>query len=135
MLTISRVALEAFIQRARDEAPIESCAYFAGSDGIVKEMIPMTNIDKSAEHFSFDPKEQFAAVRTARSKNLTLLAVCHSHPASPARMSAEDIRLANDPSMRYIIHSLSDNVTRCFAYGNNNTIVEEDIHIIAEERR
>lgn len=34
-------------------------------------------------------------------------AVYHSHPATPARPSAEDIRLANDPSISYVIVSLA----------------------------
>lgn len=128
MLTIKNSVMDAFIQHARKEAPIEACAYFSGADGYVMEMIPMTNIDKSADHFAFDPKEQFSAMRLARVRDLTLLAVCHSHPASPARMSAEDIRLAIDTSVHYIIHSLMDNETRCFFFKSSDSFVEEDIY-------
>src|SRR5665811_1505202 len=93
---------------------LEACGYLAGEGAEVKEYIIMTNTDKSAEHFSFDPKEQFAAVKTARVKGQTLIAVCHTHPASLARMSQEDIRLANDPSVKYVILSLLDGNIACF---------------------
>jgi proteasome lid subunit RPN8/RPN11 len=37
-----------------------------------------------------------------------MLAVHHSHPASPARPSVEDIRLALTPDVLYTILSLQD---------------------------
>jgi proteasome lid subunit RPN8/RPN11 len=68
----------------------------------------MTNIDHSPEHFSFDPKEQFAAVRYARMSGLEIIGNWHSHPQSPSRPSQEDIRLAYDPTISYWILSLAD---------------------------
>ena len=59
------------------------------------------------EHFSFEPAEQFATVRQMRAAGVRLRAVYHSHPATPARPSPEDIRLANDPSLSYVIVSLA----------------------------
>jgi proteasome lid subunit RPN8/RPN11 len=41
-----------------------------------------------------------------RKNGWTLLGNFHSHPATPARPSAEDIRLAFDPSLSYVIISL-----------------------------
>ena len=35
-----------------------------------------------------------------------IVGVYHSHPASPARLSQEDVRLANDPQLYYVIISL-----------------------------
>jgi proteasome lid subunit RPN8/RPN11 len=54
------------------------------------------------------PEDQFNAIKDIRKKGLTLLGNFHSHPASPARPSAEDIRLAFDPSLSYIIISLKN---------------------------
>jgi proteasome lid subunit RPN8/RPN11 len=54
------------------------------------------------------PEEQFAAVKDMRAAGLKLLAIWHSHPASPARMSAEDMRLAYTPDIVYVIVSLAD---------------------------
>ena len=36
-----------------------------------------------------------------------MLCVWHSHPATPARMSAEDLRLAYTPDVAYLITSLA----------------------------
>ena len=66
----------------------------------------MTNTDQSPEHFSFDPVEQFQVLRAARAEGLSVIANYHSHPASPARPSVEDIRLAYDSNILYFIASL-----------------------------
>ena len=54
------------------------------------------------------PEEQFAVIKDMRSKGLEMLAIYHSHPASPARPSPEDIRLAFTPGVIYVIVSLQD---------------------------
>ena len=107
MLKIERQVLEQMIRDARARAPIEACGYLGGSDGVVRSAHPLTNVDNSDEHFSFDPEEQFAAVRAMRERGEKLMAVYHSHPRTPARPSAEDIRLAYDPSLFYLIVSLA----------------------------
>ncbi|MBR1687778.1 MAG: M67 family metallopeptidase [Prevotella sp.] len=96
------------IEQARRDAPLETCGYLLGTDDTVTENYWMENIDHSAEHFSFAPKDQFAALKYARQKGLRILANWHSHPASPSRPSQEDLRLANDPNIRYAILSLAD---------------------------
>jgi proteasome lid subunit RPN8/RPN11 len=55
-----------------------------------------------------DPKEQFAVVKDLRAKGLSMLAVYHSHPETPARPSEEDIRLALTPDISSVIVSLAD---------------------------
>jgi len=105
-MKIRKAVLEELINHAKKEAPLEACGYLAAKDGAIAASYAMTNTDKSAEHFSFDPKEQFSAVRDARRKGLEICAVYHSHPDSPARPSEEDIRLAYDRRMLYVIVSL-----------------------------
>ena len=107
MLKILQKDLDLIVEQARKEAPLEACGYLAGKDGAVTKVIPMTNADASSEHFSFLPKEQFAALKKARAESLSLIGVYHSHPASPARPSEEDIRLALDPTVSYLIVSLA----------------------------
>lgn len=108
MLQIPISVKEQIIDQALQELPNEACGYLAGSGETVTAMIPMTNADQSPEHFSFIPAEQFKAVKEARAKGLDLIAVYHSHPQSPARLSAEDLRLANDPKMIYLVVSLME---------------------------
>ena len=108
MITITPEAYNSVLAQAQGDVPNESCVYLLGTDKeTVTENYPMTNIDHSPEHFSFDPKEQFAAIKYARSKGLVVVGNWHSHPATPSRPSEEDIRLAFDPNILYFILSLA----------------------------
>ena len=98
---------EKIIEHSRREMPLEACGYLGGKGRTVVEANSLTNIDQSGEHFSFDPKEQFDAVLTMRKKKQRAVAVYHSHPETPARPSQEDIRLAIDPEIIYVIVSLA----------------------------
>lgn len=106
-MNIKASVINELISHARAEAPVEACGYLAGSDDLVTTAFRLRNVDASPEHFSFEPAEQFAVVRRMRAEGVRLKAVYHSHPATPARLSQEDIRLANDPSLSYVIVSLA----------------------------
>jgi len=110
--------------------PIEACGYLAGKNGEISESFPMSNIDKSPEHFSFDPKEQFKVIKAARAKGLELIVVYHSHPASPARLSKEDLRLAYDPNTIHLIYSLLNQEIKAFKVVNGD-IKEEAIEVLS----
>ncbi len=107
-MQIRKEIIEQLLRQARIEAPLEACGYLLSLGGIVTASYALTNIDHSSEHFSFDPAEQFLALKDVRSKGLEICAVYHSHPASPARPSAEDIKLAHDPDTLYVIISLAE---------------------------
>ena len=125
-VTITESAYQSILAQAQKDAPVESCGYLLGTDKeTATENYPMTNIDHSEEHFSFDPKEQFAALRYARKQGLQILANWHSHPASPSRPSEEDIRLANDPTIRYAILSLLNGDIRLNSFSIRNGKVED----------
>lgn len=106
---------------------MEACGYLAERDAVVREVISLSNADASAEHFSLDPAEQFAALRRIRADGLELKGVYHSHPATPARPSTEDLRLANDPDLSYVIVSLAagDPVIKSFRIQNGLATEEE----------
>ena len=55
-----------------------------------------------------DPAQQFDAVRNCREEGLRIRAVYHSHPETAAYPSAEDIKLACDPDLSYVIVSLAE---------------------------
>ena len=107
-MTLSKDVYQALIEHAKSLAPIESCGYLAGKEQRLLRFFPMINKDNREDHFSFDPKEQFQVVKEARADELDLLAVYHSHPKSPARLSAEDVSLFNDEQMLYLILSLNE---------------------------
>lgn len=129
-MKIEQSVIDEIIRQASQEAPDESCGYLLGKDDVVMENYPMENIDHSPEHFSFAPKEQFAALRYARQHGLKILANWHSHPASPSRPSQEDLRLANDPTIRYAILSLLDGKPNLNSFKIvKGEVVEKEIHL------
>jgi proteasome lid subunit RPN8/RPN11 len=111
-IIIPRPIFHALVEQARKEAPIEACGILGGRGDRRGDRIevfhPMTNTDHSADHFLMDPGEQFKVAKVLRAAGQRMLAVHHSHPASPARPSAEDIRLALTPDVLYTILSLQD---------------------------
>lgn len=132
-MIIPQNIIDELISQAQQDAPNETCGYLLGTSSedadIVTENYEMENIDHSPEHFSFNPKDQFAALKYARSKGLKILANWHSHPASPSRPSQEDIRLANDPTIRYAILSLHEGVHLNSFKIINGEIVDKEVHL------
>ena len=129
-MKIPQDIIDELIAQARKDAPNESCGYLLGIGDEVTENYWMENIDHSPEHFSFAPKDQFAALRYARSKGLKILANWHSHPATPSRPSQEDLRLANDPKIRYAILSLLNDEPRLNSFKIlNGEIIDKEAHL------
>lgn len=93
----------------RGELPFEACGLLAGveKDGnyYIEEFYCLSNRDKSTDHFSMMPEEQFRAIRDMREKGYELLGNFHSHPRTAALPSGEDIRLAYDTHLVYLIFS------------------------------
>ena len=130
---IGKEIIDKLVEQARQDAPNETCGYLLGTSGpdgnVVTEHYWMENIDHSSEHFSFAPKDQFAALRYAREHGLKILANWHSHPASPSRPSQEDLRLANDPNIRYAILSLHKGIHLNSFKIQNGEIVDKEVHL------
>ena len=116
MLKIKKKVMTALYDHATRELPNEACGYLAGKDNLICKHYELTNMDQSEVHFSMDPKEQFAAVKDMRDQGLKLSGVYHSHPAGPTHPSAEDIKLAHDPDIIYVIVSLADNKSIASAF-------------------
>lgn len=119
------------IERARTDAPIETCGYLGEKEGAVSGLYPLRNLDAAEDHFTLDPVEQFAAIRAMRAAGESLRAVYHSHPASPARLSEEDLKFTNDPEVSYVIISLlpPEPVIRSFRVADGQ-IHEEPVRIL-----
>ena len=108
MLKIPENIHNDLIAHAKEGFPLEVCGILGGVGDTVSAIYRMTNTDASNEHFMMAPKEQFAVVKDLRAKGMVMLAVYHSHPESPARPSAEDIKLALTPDVSYVIISLAE---------------------------
>ncbi len=126
MLTITSKIIAAIIDQAENELPFEACGYLAADGDIVTTHFPLRNIDQARDHFNMDPAEQFQAVKAMREKGLKLCAVYHSHPETPARPSDEDLKLAYDPTISYVIISMaaSEPVVKSFIIKNGEATPE-----------
>lgn len=135
---------EAMAAYAKNGLPNEVCGLIAGhveaEEGakVIEKVYFTANADGSREHFSIDPREQLSAVKDMRANGLVPLGNFHSHPETPARPSAEDIRLAYDPSASYLILSLMEEkpVLKAFHIENGVVSPEEvtDEEVTNEER-
>ncbi|MCD8325046.1 MAG: M67 family metallopeptidase [Clostridiales bacterium] len=100
------------VEFAKAKAPEEACGLIAGTQTDTEKRIEkvyfLTNIDHNSEHFSMDPAEQLIAVKDMRKLGYKPLGNWHSHPQTPSRPSAEDIRLVYDRMASYLILSLAD---------------------------
>ena len=128
-IEIPKDIIQAIYEQGEKEAPIEACGYLGGKDGKVTSRYPMYNVDQDPEHFSMDPREQFKVLKEARAVGESLIAVYHTHPASPARPSEEDLRLANDPTISYIIASLHEG----HSIKSFRILKEPEIKVVTEE--
>jgi proteasome lid subunit RPN8/RPN11 len=135
MLRIEKRIVERIASHARRELPLEACGYLAGNDGTVTAHREMANADASAEHFSFHVREQFAVLKEVRSKGMKILAVYHSHPTTPARPSNEDIALAHDPEVSYVIISLVGGSEDIRSFRIADGVVEHEVLVVTGDEQ
>lgn len=112
MIILKEEQIKDLFAYCNEGLPNESCGLLAGiiEDEVktVTQIYYLKNIDQSPEHFSMDINEQFKVISQIRKNNLQLIGNFHSHPSTPSRPSEEDIRLAFDPKLSYVIISLQD---------------------------
>jgi len=131
ILQIEQKILTAMQAHGRREEPNEACGYLAAKDGIVSRHFELTNIDAAPDHYSMDPAEQFATIHQIREEGMQVAGVYHTHPETPARPSMEDIRLAYDPDLIYVIVSLMAGVEPVLAYKmNKGEVIKVDLQLI-----
>ena len=130
-ISLPKTIIEEIRNQALEEIPNEACGYLIGQNGSAQILHKMTNADSSPEHFSFSPDEQFAALKKARALDKELVAVYHSHPVTPPRMSNEDIRLANDPEAVYVIYAVATEGIKAFKVTQEKEVIDIDIKVIS----
>ncbi len=111
--------------------PNEACGILGGIGPDIKEIYKMTNIENSSVTYMMDPAEQFKIMKIIRMNNLSLTAIFHSHPSSPAYPSPKDTSLAFYEDSFYVIISISDKLpeTKAFSIKRQKEIQEVEILI------
>lgn len=111
-VTISQEHYWQIIEHGRRSLPLECCGLMGGKKtpaGFeILSIYEMQNLDNSGQHFSMDPKEQFAMMKQMRKAGHELVGLYHSHPSTPSRPSEEDKNLAYDEKLLYAILSLME---------------------------
>lgn len=133
MLSLSQSHLDAMIEQAKSAHPIESCGLIAGPCGSDKalEMIPMINSAESEVYFRFDSKQQFRVWREMDDKDQEPVVIYHSHSASRAYPSRDDLAFSVSPRTHHVIVSTAPEhqfEVRSYRYINGRA-VEETIKI------
>jgi proteasome lid subunit RPN8/RPN11 len=108
MLKIPISLYREIVDHAREGLPLEVCGILAGLDGRISAVYRISNIDRSSEHFTMDPREHAEIMESLQARGLEMTAFYHSHPKGPQCPSAEDIRLAFYPDVFTVIASLEE---------------------------
>jgi [CysO sulfur-carrier protein]-S-L-cysteine hydrolase len=100
---------EQMLEHAREEAPNECCGILGGKDDEAMTLYRATNAEQSPLRYTLDPNDLFRITfREIPERDEEMLAIYHSHTASPAYPSQTDINLATYPDAVYLILSLAD---------------------------
>ena len=106
-LHITRAALAEIERQAAAEHPREACGVVAAASDstLASRVIALRNQAASETWFSFEPREQLRVWRELDERDEQCQVIYHSHTASEAWPSRDDIALASDPAVHYLIVS------------------------------
>lgn len=107
-LTISRPLATRLLFEAQKHPDVEICGLLAGERGQPVALYPVANRAPDPERsFLMDEQQQLDAMRQMRESGQDLLAIYHSHPASPPEPSARDLEELGYPDALLLIISLN----------------------------
>jgi [CysO sulfur-carrier protein]-S-L-cysteine hydrolase len=108
-MRIPRSIFEQMLEHAREEVPNECCGILGGRDGEATTLYRATNAEQSPLRYTLDPNDLFRITfREIPENDEEMVAIYHSHTASPAYPSQTDINLATYPDSTYLILSLAE---------------------------
>jgi proteasome lid subunit RPN8/RPN11 len=108
-MKVPRSIYDQMLEHAREEAPNECCGIVGGKDGEATTLYRAANAEQSPLRYTLDPNDLFRITfREIPERGEEMLAIYHSHTASPAYPSQTDINLATYPDAIYLILSLAD---------------------------
>jgi proteasome lid subunit RPN8/RPN11 len=89
-VVVRKGVVEALVAHARDEAPGECCGLLIGHRGAIVRAVRARNARPGPRTYLIDPRDHFAAIRSARSEGMDIVGFYHSHPASAPEPSPTD---------------------------------------------
>ena len=109
-LAIPAAVAGEMLAHARTALPHEACGMLAGrlAEGRVTAFHPARNAHASPLRYSVHPEDLVRIVLGIEAAGEDLVAVFHSHTASPAVPSATDVRDARYPDALHVLATLSD---------------------------
>jgi [CysO sulfur-carrier protein]-S-L-cysteine hydrolase len=108
-MQIPKAIYDQMLDQAREEAPNECCGILGGKDGAASTMYRATNAEQSPLRYTLDPNDLYRiSFQEIPENDEEMLAIYHSHTASPAYPSQTDINLATYPDSIYLILSLAE---------------------------
>ena len=100
------------VAHAKSERPNECCGVLAGTIdaerniACVQKQYALVNEAASPREYLSEPRSMFRAVKDMRGHGCEMLAIYHSHPASPAIPSRTDLERSYGPEVLNLIISL-----------------------------
>ncbi len=104
-LEVRQAVLDELIAHARAEAPNECCGVLIGIGHRIERSVRARNTLESPTRYQIDPRDQIAAMRSARERGESVLGFYHSHPNSAPMPSPTDRLEAAYPGHCYLIVS------------------------------
>ncbi|MFE8644304.1 Mov34/MPN/PAD-1 family protein [Sphingomonas sp. NCPPB 2930] len=109
MLFLTPELADAVTRHALAAHPVEACGLIAGLPGEhPARRVPLRNAADASDAFRFDSREQLTVWRELEERGEVPRAFYHSHTASRAYPSREDVAFATDPATHYLIISIAD---------------------------
>ncbi len=116
MISVKNQFIKEISESARRAFPDECCGLLAGKGDIddqltITQLRASTNLTTSSPRvrFEVDPKVHFNFIHELEGTNERVIGHYHSHPNQPARPSKQDLKMAYDPKMLWVIISLDAN--------------------------
>ena len=107
-LALPTAMRQEIIAHARSEAPRECCGLISGRNGTPERLYRLANLEPGVTRYRVDDAELFRVYRDLDGRGEDVVAIYHSHPATPAYPSPTDVALAAWPEAFYVICSLAD---------------------------
>lgn len=137
MIYVREKEYTAILDYCKVRLPLEACGLLGGrrkeGNCYIEKVYFLSNGDKSRNHFSMIPKEQFWAAKDMRRKGYELLGNFHSHPVGGPWPSQEDKRRIYDLNLIYMIISFKDisrPMLRAYKYDQEKNATCETVEFI-----